>query len=153
MTHKNWLLPLILCLPTLASSQNTQVCTATAADKPAVAKTVESIFAAAQAESIPAFNAVVTPDFYMFDTGKRFEGHAIMDLIIAQHKKGFKYEWTVPNPDVEVGCNEAWIAYENVGSVTTPDGKKKDLKWLESAVLIKTDGQWRIRFFHSTQAE
>ena len=60
--------------------------------------------------------------------------------------------WSVQEPVVEVDCNMAWITYVNKCSVTMPDGKKTDMKWLESAVLEKRDGKWLLRFFHSTRA-
>jgi hypothetical protein len=45
----------------------------------------------------------------------------------------------------------AWITYVNRGSAEDKSGKK-DLTWLESAVLRKDAGNWRIHFFHSTRA-
>jgi ketosteroid isomerase-like protein len=134
----------------IAAAQQTKACTATDADKPAVAETLRAMYAAGMKSDLKGFDALVTPNFYMYDGGRRFEGDEIMKYILEQYKQGYKYEWTVQEPVVEVDCNMAWIAYVNKGSMTKPDGTKKDLTWLESSVLEKHDGHWLLRFFHST---
>ncbi len=137
----------------LALAQAAKPCTATEADKPAVAAVLRATYSAAGAEDLAAFDVLLAPGFYAFDGGRRFDGDSVMKLIIDLHAKGFKYEWSVPDPVVELDCNTAWVAYENKGSVTTPDGAKRDQAWLESAFLVKRDGRWLLRFFHSTRAQ
>ncbi len=132
------------------ANAQTKTCTATEADKPAIARTLEKMFEAAMNNDIAAFDALVTPNFYTYDGGMRFDGDAILKLIIDRQKQGFKYLWTVPSPTIEIDCNTAWIAYVNKGSLTTPEGAKQDRTWLESAILTKQDSRWLIRFFHST---
>lgn len=44
----------------------------------------------------------------------------------------------------------AWTRYRNRGRMTSPDGEVTRLEWLESAVLVKVDGQWEIDRLHST---
>ena len=97
------------------------------------------------------FHSVVTPGFYIYDSGVRFDGDAIMTLLNAAHAKGQKYEWNVTSPDVHITGDTAWIAYVNQGSMTDTSGKQ-DLQWLESAFLVKQDGKWKIAFMHSTKA-
>ena len=45
----------------------------------------------------------------------------------------------------------AWMTWVNRGAIEDAGGKK-ELTWLESAVLRKTDGAWQIHFLHSTRA-
>ena len=137
----------------VAVTQQTKTCTATDADKPAITETVRTAFAAATNNDLAAFQALVAPGFYAFDGGRPYEGDALMKLIIEMHNQGYKHVWSVPNPEIEVDCNTAWIAYENKGSVTTPDGVKQDRVWLESAFLVKHDRHWQLRFVHSTRAQ
>ncbi len=144
-------LSIIALFPSVAGAQRTEVCRASSADKPAIAKTVRGLFAAAQKDDAAAFNALVTPGFYIFDGGKRYDSDGIIKSIADYHEQGYKFVWTVPDPTIEVDCNTAWIAYENAGSITLPNGVKHDQKWLESAFLIKSHGRWKVRFFHSTQ--
>ena len=44
----------------------------------------------------------------------------------------------------------AWAAWENSGSAGDSTNLKP-VRWLESAVLVKNDGIWKIDFFHSTR--
>ncbi|HSY67296.1 MAG TPA: nuclear transport factor 2 family protein [Edaphobacter sp.] len=111
---------------------------------------VKTFFAAAGTDDLAKFDSVVTPDFYIYDAGARFNGDSIMALIKTAHATGIHYEWNVTQPDVHVSGDTAWIAYVNEGSVTNASGTQH-MKWLESAFLRKEAGSWRIAFLHSTR--
>jgi hypothetical protein len=129
-----------------------QSCATKTSDAVDVAETIRTMYAAAVADDVAKFNSLVMPGFYMYDNGQRFEGDAIMKLMEQQYAKGFKYVWTVQEPDVHVSCNEAWIAYVNHGSVQRGADAPMPVTWLESAVLERVNGAWKIAFFHSTRA-
>jgi ketosteroid isomerase-like protein len=57
----------------------------------------------------------------------------------------------VTQPEVHVVGNVAWITYVNKGSVKNAAGTQQ-VTWLESMVLEKPDGKWKIHFVHSTRA-
>jgi hypothetical protein len=136
----------------ISAAAPAQTCAARAGDDAAVVQTIRTMFDAATTDDLKKFESVAAPDFYMYDNGQRFEGDAIMKLIIAQHAKGAKYVWTVTQPDVHIYCDEAWIAYVNVGSVQpAPDAAVTPMKWLESAVLRREGNEWKVVFFHSTR--
>ena len=122
-----------------------------ASDQIQVTEAVRSMYAALTADDIARFRAVTTPDFYAFDAGKRFTGDGLMDLVKTAHAAGKVYVWTVNEPDVHIDRDIAWITYVNRGSIKDASGIK-EVTWLESAVLQKEKGVWRIRFFHSTRA-
>jgi hypothetical protein len=150
----------ILCVLMCAAAghavvaQQTKTCSATDADKPAVAETLRTMYAVAMKNDVAGFDALLAPGFYMYDNGHRYEGDEIMTRVMPSYtQKGFKFAWSVQEPVVEVDCNTAWITYVNKGSITQPDGTKADQSWLESAVLEKRNGRWLLRFFHSTRAE
>ena len=109
------------------------------------------MYAALTADDLDKFRAVTASDFYAFDLGKRFSGDALMDLIKKAHAAGKVYVWTVNEAEVHISGDIAWITYINHGSVKDASGTK-DVTWLESAVLQKEKGTWRIHFFHSTRA-
>jgi hypothetical protein len=121
------------------------------AEEQTVVDTIRSIFVAAKADDMAKFNAIVVPGYYMFDNGMRFDGDAIMKLIGEAHAKGMRYDWNVTDPDVHISGNTAWVAYVNQGSITDAQGKETNVSWLESCILEKRDGVWRILFFHSTR--
>lgn len=115
-----------------------------------IVNTVSTIFTAARTDDVAKFDAVVAPDFYIFDGGARFDGDAIMALLKAQHAAGKRYQWNVTEPDVHISANTAWIAYVNQGSISDASGTMSQ-KWLESAFLEKREGVWKIVFMHSTR--
>jgi ketosteroid isomerase-like protein len=122
-----------------------------AADQIQVTEAIRAMFAAATADDLAKFRAVTVPDFYAFDAGGRFTGDALMDLIKTAHAAGKAYVWTVNEPEVHIYGDIAWITYVNHGSIKDAAGTK-GVTWLESAVLQKEKGIWRIHFFHSTRA-
>jgi hypothetical protein len=123
---------------------------ALSADQAQVVDAVKGIFAAAAVDDLARFHAEVAPGFYIYDTGVRFDGDAIMALIKAEHAKGRRYEWNVTEPDVHVMGDSAWIAYVNKGSMTD-DSVTKAQSWLESAFLERRGEVWKIVFMHSTR--
>jgi ketosteroid isomerase-like protein len=116
-----------------------------------VVDTVKAVFVAAGADDLEKFHEVTTTDFYAYDNGMRFDGDALMQAIQKQHAAGYVYEWNVTQPEVHVEGDVAWITYINQGSVKNAAGTQQ-VTWLESVVLEKKGGKWRIHFVHSTRA-
>jgi ketosteroid isomerase-like protein len=110
---------------------------------------VSRFFKAAEADSHASLGSTVTPDFYVFDNGMRFDSSGVMGLIKEMHGKGVLFQWNVTQPDVHIFGDTAWIAYVNRGSVTK-DSITNDEQWLESAFLRRDAGTWKIVFLHST---
>jgi Domain of unknown function (DUF4440) len=121
-------------------------------DKAAVADTLRAMYAAVSVMDRARLETeIFAPGFYAYDLGKRFDGMDLVDLIEGAMAAGRRFVWTINEPDVRIVGDRAWIAYVNRGSVgdaetTTP------VSWLESAMLARIDGRWRIEFFHSTRA-
>ncbi len=120
------------------------------ADEEAVAQALRLMYVAFTKEDTAQLRAVTTADFYTFDGGKEMTGDELMGLIKSAHAAGKTFVWTVPEPKVRIEGAVAWITYLNRGSVQEATGKR-DVSWLESAVLLKEAGTWRIQFFHSTR--
>ena len=114
-------------------------------------QTVHAFYDALRADDPAAFRRVTTFRFYAFDGGQRYDGTALVDLVRDAHAKGVQLNWSVGPLDTQRRCDIAWTAWENVGSVGTPSGVKP-VRWLESAVLVRQDGKWKIDFFHSQRA-
>jgi ketosteroid isomerase-like protein len=119
-------------------------------DQHEIVQTVRAFFAALNASSDSQYTSVVTPDFYSFEGGTRFNYREILSFIKAQRSSGRSYTWNVSEADVHVTGNSAWIAYLNKGTITDPTGKR-DQDWLESAFLEKEEAVWKIAFLHSTR--
>lgn len=148
--HISLIATIALLISTIGATATDQPAPA-ASDQAQVTETVRAMFAAMAADDFTKFRAVTTPDFYAYDVGKRFTGEELMNLVKTAHAEGKVYVWSVNEPRVHLHGEIAWITYVNNGSVKDAAGTK-DVTWLESAVLQKDKGAWRIRFLHSTRA-
>jgi ketosteroid isomerase-like protein len=120
------------------------------AEQVQVTEAVRSMFAALAAEDIAKLRAILAPDFYAFEAGGRITGDALIDLMKKAHAAGKIYVWTVNEPVVHIDGQMAWITYINRGSIKAAT-ETKNVSWLESAILRKDTGNWRIQFLHSTR--
>jgi ketosteroid isomerase-like protein len=119
-------------------------------DQEKVVEALRLMYVAATNDDVDQFRAVTSPDFFTYDGGMRMSGDELMALIKDAHAAGKVYVWEVTEPEVHIDGQTAWVTYVNRGSLQDAAGKK-DLTWLESAVLRKEDDIWRIKFFHSTR--
>jgi Domain of unknown function (DUF4440) len=133
-----------------SSLANPSFAAAPTADEARVVEAMRVMYVAATNDDLAKFHSVAAADFYAFDGGKTFSGDALMELIKSAHAAGKVYVWEVTQPQVHIDGSTAWITYINNGSLQDQNGTKK-LTWLESAVLRKQQGAWRIHFFHSTR--
>jgi Domain of unknown function (DUF4440) len=122
----------------------------TSAEQEKIVATVGTIFTAALTDDFAKFDSVIAPGFYIYDGGARFNGDSVLNFIKAQHAAGKRYEWNITEPDVHIDGNTAWMAYVNRGKITDASGTV-DQRWLESAVLQRQKGEWKIVFMHSTR--
>lgn len=137
-----------VCVPLpLAAQEGPSASTPT---QKAVLQTIVEAFKAARVDDAHAFASHVTPGFYMFDAGRRYDAAALMQRLKMLHESGAQIVWHVTSPDIRIAGATAWIAYENDGTVTTAEGTT-ERKWLESAFLVKDAGYWKVCFWHSTR--
>ncbi|HKP65655.1 MAG TPA: nuclear transport factor 2 family protein [Casimicrobiaceae bacterium] len=142
----------VVLIFSLASLLLGSVAAASADESAEITRTVSTMLEALAGDDFDKFHAVTADDFYAFDNGKRFVGDELIMLIKKLHAAGNVYVWHVTEPQVSRANDVAWVTYVNKGSITDAGGRK-DVTWLESSVLQKEHGQWRIRFFHSTRAQ
>jgi ketosteroid isomerase-like protein len=143
-TYAGWLLATLFCLTGSAQASTTS------ADEEAVVQVIRLMYAALTKEDVAQLSTVTASDFYCFDVGKRMTGDELMAAIKNAHSAGRTLVWNVMEPKVRFEGNLAWATWINRGYVQDAAGKK-DVSWLESAVLLKESGVWRIQFFHSTR--
>ena len=127
-------------------------CPASPGAEAEIEQAVHAFYDALRADDAAAFRRVTTARFYSFDGGNRYDGTALVDLVRDARAKGTQLNWSVGPLDTQRRCDIAWTAWENVGSAGTPPDIKP-VRWLESAVLVHQDGQWKIDFFHSHRAK
>ncbi len=136
----------------LAATAQAAPCPTTPADNAAVTDTLRAMYAAASASDLAKFDTLLAPGFYAYDGGVRYDGDALLKLVIQYQAQGVAFVWNVTQPDVHISCNMAWISYVNTGSVKmSPTSPTVPTTWLESAVLHREAATWKLVFFHSTR--
>ena len=136
----------------IATSAGAETCRPGPADQSGIIEVMRSMYKAAAADDLAAFQSLILPGFYAYDGGLKFPGDSLMRYVMAAHAKGDIITWSVDEPDVHIGCEEAWIAYVNRGSIKHAESPAVAVSWLESANLRKVDGVWKLAFFHSARA-
>jgi len=122
-------------------------------EAPEVADVIRKLLAAMSKLDLSTFRSLVTPGFYCFDIGKRFNADGLMEMFGAAQQDGKKFLWSVTEPDVHIYDDCAWISYLNVGSIQiSAVADATPMMWLESAFLQRSEKGWKVAFFHSTRA-
>jgi hypothetical protein len=150
---KSWIAATIFGVALITSPTRAQSCKTTPADEAAVVQTLRTFYVAATADDTAKMHSVTAASLYIFDDGNQYSSiDDLMNVIREYRQKGAKFVWNVTEPHVTVHCNDAWITYRNDGSIQMPGAAASTpTQWLESAILEKQDGTWKIVFFHSTR--
>lgn len=122
------------------------------ASEPAPFNVVQRLFAAMSANDEQAMKDTGTHDFHLLEVGEVWD---MADLIVGiKRGKGkfhrrnyFKVIRTVSHNDI------IWVSYWNKADFTFTSGNRNSRAWLESAVLVKINGDWKIQMLHSTRMD
>jgi len=103
---------------------------------------------------LDSFENYVTDDFLIYEIGRKFNLDEFREVI-----KGFgKFESnrTFKNLRINLDENSAHVSLESNGEFTlespTPDGETYlYYEWLESAYLVKQNGELKFKFYFSQQ--
>jgi hypothetical protein len=141
----------LFVLALVAQSGRAQSCRTTEADKTAAVEALRTLYVGATVDDMAKMHSVTAPNFYAFDGGAQFSSiDDLMKVVRKYQDQGVKYVWAVTKPQVTIHCKEAWITYVNDGSVQRPNSSPAPTQWLESAILQKQGGIWKIVCFQST---
>jgi len=93
-----------------------------------------------------------TDDFLLLEHGEVWN----MDTLVSKLSlpKGTKFNRVNSFKFIETEYKGkwAWVSYHNTADFTVND-RKRQVNWLESAVLVKEKGEWKIKMLHSTIIE
>jgi len=152
MVRRRTAIACALVAATSACAHGPNRCASSPADAQAVDRAIRSYFEALAADDEAAASRLTTPNFYSFDAGQRFTGPELSAAVEQIHQRGTVLQWNIGPIDTHFDCNTAWAAWENVGAAG-PAGAVKPVKWLESAMLRREQGRWRLEFLHSSRAQ
>ncbi|RYG48534.1 MAG: nuclear transport factor 2 family protein [Chitinophagaceae bacterium] len=113
-------------------------------------KVVIDFFEALSAMDNRLIDPLVTKDFILLEMGEVWNADTLKNKMVLP--KGIKFKRTnfLDFIKTDVQNNIAWISYHNRAEIVWNDGVRM-LRWLESAVLIKEDGVWKMSLLHSTK--
>lgn len=107
-------------------------------------------FDAMSAVDEQAVSAEVTKGFSLLENGKVWNIDSLVNAVSKYRGLGLTRINRLDFIQTEQLGNAAWVSYYNTADMTYK-GRKMTIKWLESAVLVKKEGQWKIKILHSTE--
>jgi len=118
-------------------------------DNPEVLKQIlNEYFEGIRTEDLNKLNSLTTNDFILFEDGKVWTNDSLVKP--TPGVTSFKGKWTFDNMQVNVDKTSGDIIYYNHGDFILNDTIKIKKDWLESAAFRKVNGQWKLKFLHST---
>lgn len=109
---------------------------------------VRSLFAAMSAFDYAKMQSTVTDDFQLLEAGEVWDIETLIGAIKpgegAYLRRNFFSLIHTENND-----NVVWVSYWNRATFAVQD-KVSEQVWLESVVLLKDRGEWKIQLMHST---
>ena len=91
-----------------------------------------------------------TADFHLLENGEIWTIDTLINKMALRKNIAFKRINNIDFIRIEQIGKTAWVSYKNTADITI-GGNQQFVKWLESAVLLKRKGRWRIQLLHATK--
>ena len=115
-----------------------------------VQQTVIQLFEALSNRDSVSLKNNCAPDIVLFENGSIWNADSlILKAITLNTATDFKRINTIDFIDTKVNGNTAWETY-NLHSEITRNGKRANVHWMETVILIKQKQRWKIKVLHST---
>jgi hypothetical protein len=103
---------------------------------------------------LDSYENYVTDDFLIYEIGRKFNLDEFLDFVKGFGK--FESDRTFKNLRIDLDENSAHVSLEHIGEFTlespTPEGETYlYYEWLESAYLVKENGELKFKFYFSQQ--
>jgi hypothetical protein len=114
---------------------------------------IRGVFQAISSFDMESVRSYCKPDIKILENGKIWNLDSLA-LRVNQAKAAgnLKRVNKIDFWDTRINGNVAWTYYNNEALFTSGD-KTFSVEWLESAVLVRAKGEWKIAFLHSTTLE
>ena len=96
------------------------------------------------------FRNYTTSDFLLLEDGEVWTIDTLVNRMNARKNRNIERINKFQFIKTEQSGNIAWVSYHNTADFKLND-KQQTVKWLESAVLIKEKGRWKLKQLHSTK--
>jgi len=127
----------------------TQFSFAQTPEKVEVQQVITRFFDALSVANIPQMKAEVSDDFILLENGEIWTIDTLANKISRPKPEGYLRQNFFDFLTTKIDKNRAYVYYKNKAEISSKT-KNATIKWLESAILRKEKGRWRMEFMHST---
>jgi hypothetical protein len=117
-----------------------------------VRQVIHTVFEAFSEANIEKMEQAATDDVNILEHGEVWTLDSIRHYFKRPRPADFKRINTLEFFQTEVSKEMAFVSYHNTAAIRT-NGKDRSVKWLESAVLVKEEGLWKVKMLHSTRIQ
>ena len=140
---------LLLMLFFVASSRCINAQTPKSNEQTMVNQTITKFFDAIAALDTKMMKQYTTKDFLLLEDGAVWNMDTLTNKLSPLKTISFSRTNHLDFIQTEVKGTTAWVAYNNTADMTV-NGQKRNVRWLESAVLLKEGKEWKVQLLHST---
>jgi ketosteroid isomerase-like protein len=119
-------------------------------EKQNVEEVVRNFYDAASTHNFQGIRDLCTDDFIIFESGQVMNVEDFINFLTPF--KGATMTYNLEDIKKNVEDSVAWVTLRSKAKVTMGE-QVMNYEWLESAVLKKQDGIWKVAFYHSTTVE
>jgi hypothetical protein len=127
----------------------TQFSYAQTPEKGEVQQVITRFFDALSIANIPQMKAEVSDGFILLENGEIWTIDTLANKISRPKPEGYLRQNSFDFIETKIEKNRAWVYYKNKAEITSKT-RNASIKWLESAILRKEKGRWRMELMHST---
>ncbi len=127
----------------------TQFSYAQTPEKGEVQQVITRFFDALSVANIPQMKAEVSDGFILLENGEIWTIDTLANKISRPKPEGYLRQNSFDFIETKIEKNRAWVYYKNKAEITSKT-RNTTIKWLESAILRKEKGRWRMELMHST---
>jgi hypothetical protein len=128
---------------------STQFSFAQTSEKAEVQQVITRFFDALSVANIPLMKAEVSDDFILLENGEIWTIDTLANKISRPKPEGYLRQNSFDFLSTKTNKNRAYVYYKNKAEISSKT-RNATIKWLESAILRKEKGRWRMEFMHST---
>jgi len=128
---------------------STQFSFAQTSEKAEVQQVITRFFDALSVANIPLMKAEVSDDFILLENGEIWTIDTLANKISRPKPEEYLRQNSFDFLSTKTDKNRAYVYYKNKAEISSKT-RNATIKWLESAILRKEKGRWRMEFMHST---
>lgn len=118
-------------------------------DQQAIQASVVGFFNGMSLINADTLRYYTTTDFELLEDGEVWNMDTLISKIMPRKGSNINRVNTFKFITFRIEKNMAWVSYHNTADFTLAE-KHRQVRWLESAVLVKNKGRWRMQLLHST---